>query len=78
MTGTTHRLRTTDQPVVMMITMDEVGMMIADPTVVKTTRRIRLIQMEDSGQLLVSRIIQDHLMTAVSNRIGSTLPRDHL
>ena len=78
MTGTTHRLRTTDQPAVMMITMDEVGMMIADPMVVKTTMRIRLIQMEDSDQLLVSRIIQDHLMTAVSNRTGSTLPRDHL
>ena len=78
MTGTTHRLRTTDQTAVMMIAMDEAGMMIVDPVVAKTTMRITTIKMEDSDQLLVSRIIQDHLITAVSNRTGRTLPRDHL
>lgn len=77
MTGTTHRLRTTDQHAVMMIEMDEAGMMIVDPTVAKTTMRITTIQMEDSDQLLVNRIIQDHLMTEVSNKTGRTLPEDH-
>lgn len=61
----------------MMIAMDEAGMMMVDPMVVRTTMRTTPIQMEDSGQLLVNRIIQDHLMTGVSNRTGRTLPEDH-
>lgn len=77
MTGTTHRLRTTDQHAVMMIAMEEAGMMIVDPMVVKTTMRITTIQMEDSGQFLVNKIIQDHQMTGVSSRTDRTLQEDH-